>query len=558
MRLALAQLDPTVGDLDGNARLILEAARAAHDRGATLVVFPELALCGYPPRDLLERPSFVARIATTLDDLARALPPLTALVGFVERNPDGTGRPVFNAAARLEGGRVVEVYRKRLLPTYDVFDEDRHFEPGAAPCVFEHAGRRVGVTICEDLWTEGTDEAVRYRAHPLDDTVAAGAEMIVNLSASPFTLAKRAFRKELLGGHAARARVPLVFVNQVGGNDDLLFDGHSLAFDARGRLLHEAAEFESELAVLDPFAPGTAGDLRTVEEPELVRRAIEMGIADYVRKCGFQSVVLGLSGGIDSAVVAVLAAEALGPERVRALALPSRFSSPASLEDARAIAAATGIRLDEVSLEPAFSACLASLAPLFGDRPFDLAEENLQARLRGVLLMAVSNKFGPLLLTTGNKSEIAVGYATLYGDMCGGLAPIGDLVKRRVYELARHINRLTPRIPERVLARPPSAELRPDQKDEDSLPPYAELDRVVELHVEQGLDVPQLVAAGVAAPLAERVARMVRAAEFKRRQGAPILKLTRKAFGPGRRLPIASRWRDPPPEPGLAKHSGCG
>jgi len=547
MRVALAQLNPTVGDLDGNASLILEAARAAHARGATLAVFPELTLAGYPPRDLLERSAFVAGNETVLGELARALPPLTALVGFVERNPGGAGRPVFNAAARLERGRVAGVYRKRLLPTYDVFDEERHFEPGTAPCVFEHAGRRVGVTICEDLWTAGADEAVRYRSHPLEETVAAGAELVVNLSASPFTLAKREFRRELFCGHAARHGVPLVFVNQVGGNDDLLFDGHSLAVDARGRLLHDGAEFEPELAVVEPFAAGTTSRQRPLEEPELVRRALALGLADYVRKCGFESVVLGLSGGIDSAVVAVLAAEALGPERVRALALPSRFTSAASREDARAIAAATGFRLDEISIEPAFAAHLQSLAPLFGDRPFDLAEENLQARIRGALLMAVSNKFGPLLLTTGNKTEIAVGYATLYGDMCGGLAPIGDLVKRRVYELARHLNRIAPRIPERVLVRPPSAELRPDQRDEDSLPPYAELDRAVELHVEEGLDVPQLVAAGVAAGLAKRVARLVRGAEFKRRQGAPILKVTRKAFGPGRRLPIAGRWRDPPP-----------
>ncbi|MBN1773465.1 MAG: NAD+ synthase [Deltaproteobacteria bacterium] len=547
MRVALAQVNPTVGDLDGNARRILAAAREAHARGASLVVFPELALAGYPPRDLLERSTFVARNEAVLGELARALPALTALVGFVERNADGAGRPVFNAAARLERGRVAGVYRKRLLPTYDVFDEDRHFEPGTAPCVFEHAGRRVGVTICEDLWTAGTDEAVRHRADPLAETRAAGAELVVNLSASPFTLAKRGFRRELFGEQARRSRVPLVFVNQVGGNDDLVFDGHSLVVDGRGRLVHEGLEFAPELTVLDPFTDGAAADLRPIEEPELVRRALELGLSDYVRKCGFDSVVLGLSGGVDSAVVAVLAAEALGPARVRALSLPSRFTAAASREDARALAAATGIRLDEVSIEPAFAAHLASLAPLFGDRPFDLAEENLQARIRGALLMAVSNKFGPLLLTTGNKTELAVGYATLYGDMCGGLAPLGDLVKRRVYELARHLNRLAPRIPERILVRPPSAELRPDQKDEDSLPPYAELDRAVELHVEEGLDAPQLAAAGVDPALAERVVRLVRGAEFKRRQGAPILKVTRKAFGPGRRLPIAARWPDPSP-----------
>jgi len=542
MRVALAQLNPTVGDVDGNAARILEAARAAHGQGATLVVFPELALAGYPPRDLLERSLFVRRIRESLDELARALPPLTALIGFVEPNPDRTGRPAFNSAALVEHGRVVGTYRKRLLPTYDVFDEDRHFEPGSAPFVFEHAGRKVGVTICEDLWTAGSEEAVRYHAEPLEETLAAGAELVVNLSASPFTLTKREFRVRLFAAHAERHGVPIVFVNQAGGNDDLIFDGHSLAVDRCGRLLHECTEFDTDLAVVDPFADGSGSTPRPLEEPEIVRRALELGLRDYVRKCGFSSVTLGLSGGIDSAVVAVLAAEALGPDRVSAVAMPSRFSSPASLEDARAIADAVGLRLQTVPIEPMFAAYLAALRPIFADRPFDVAEENLQARIRGALLMAVSNKFGPLLLATGNKSEIAVGYATLYGDMCGGLAPIGDLVKRRVYELARRLNILAPRIPERVLARPPSAELRPDQKDEDSLPPYALLDRVIELHVDQGLDLPELVAAGIDHAHAERIVRLVESAEYKRRQGAPILKLTRKSFGPGRRLPIASGW----------------
>jgi NAD+ synthase (glutamine-hydrolysing) len=546
MRVALCQINPTVGDVDGNARRILEAARDAHLRGATLAVYPELALAGYPPRDLLERAPFIERLRKVLDELARFFPPLTALLGFVERNADQAGRPVFNSAALLEGGRVIGTYRKRLLPTYDVFDEDRHFEPGATPFVFVHDGRKVGVTICEDLWTAGAEEAVRYRSDPLGEALAAGAELIVNLSASPFTLGKPEFRRTLLQGHAQRHGVPIVFVNQVGGNDDLIFDGHSRAVDGAGRPLHECAGFDTDLAVVDPFADGTDGAGEAPAEPEMVRRALELGLRDYVRKCGFSTVTLGLSGGIDSAVVAVLAAEALGPDKVRALAMPSRFSSAASLEDAEALARTAGIRLDTVSIEPAFGAYLESLRPVFGDCPFDIAEENLQARIRGALLMAVSNKFGPLLLTTGNKSEIAVGYATLYGDMCGGLAPIGDLVKRRVYELARHLNALAPRIPERVLAKAPSAELRPDQKDEDSLPPYPTLDRVVELHVEQGLDVPELVAAGVECALAERVARMVQTAEYKRRQGAPVLKVTRKAFGPGRRLPIANAWLGAP------------
>jgi len=542
MRVALAQINPTVGDVDGNAALVLAAARDAHARGATLVVFPELALAGYPPHDLLDREAFVARIDEVLHELARTLPPLAALVGFVERNPEAAGRPVFNAAALLEGGRVAGTYRKRLLPTYDVFDEDRHFEPGAAPFVFVHDGRKVGVTICEDLWTEGSDEAIRYRTDPLDDVRQAGAELVVNLSASPFSLHKSEFRGRLFAAHAARLGVPVVFINQVGGNDDLIFDGHSLVVDARGRLVHECAEFDADLAVVDPFAVAPQVVPRAAAEPEVLRRALELGLRDYVHKCGFSSVALGLSGGVDSAVVAVLAAEALGPDRVRALALPSRFSSPESRDDAEALARTLGLRLETVSIEPMFSAYLEALRPLFADRPFDVAEENLQARIRGALLMAVSNKFGPLVLATGNKSEIAVGYATLYGDMCGGLAPIGDLVKRRVYELARHLNSLAPRIPERVLTKAPSAELRPNQKDEDSLPPYEQLDRAIELHVDEGLDVPQMVVAGVEAGLAERVVRMVQRAEYKRRQGAPILKVTRKSFGPGRRLPIANGW----------------
>jgi NAD+ synthetase len=408
--------------------------------------------------------------------------------------------------------------------------------------IFVHEGRRVGVTICEDLWTEGSEEAVRYRCDPLGETVAAGAELVVNLSASPFSLAKDEFRQGLFRGRASRHGVPIVLCNQVGGNDELIFDGHSLAVDGLGRLIHACAGFATELAVLDPFAAGAAGAPSRVDEPEVVRKALELGLSDYVRKCGLSSVALGLSGGIDSAVVAVLAAEALGPERVRALAMPSRFSSPASLEDARAIGRACGIRVDTVSIEATFGAYLETLRPVFGDRPFDVAEENLQARIRGALLMAVSNKFGPLVLATGNKSEIAAGYATLYGDMCGGLAPIGDLVKRRVYELARHLNAIEPRIPEHVLVRPPSAELRPDQKDEDTLPPYALLDRVIEGHVEEGRDVDDLVAQGFDRALCERVVRMVHRAEYKRRQSAPVLKLTRKAFGSGRRLPIANAW----------------
>ncbi|MDI7269121.1 MAG: NAD+ synthase [Myxococcota bacterium] len=548
MRIALAQINPIVGDVEGNAAQVLDAARRAHAAGASLVVFPELALVGYPPLDLLDRAAPIDQNLRALDALARDLPPVTVVVGCVERNATGHGRPAFNTAVVIEGGSgrgPTHRYSKRLLPTYDVFDEDRHFEPGSAPLVFEHSGRRVGVTICEDLWTGAGEEGVRYRDDPMAATVAAGADVVLNLAASAFTIDKRAYRFSLLGDLAARHGVPIVFVNQVGGNDELIFDGHSAAIDRRGRLIRECAGFEPDLAVVDPFDAGAAGGPPEAPEPEMVRRALGLGVRDYVRKCGFSSVVLGLSGGIDSAVVACLAAEALGPANVTALAMPSRFSSAGSLDDARALAAALEIRLETVSIEPMFSAYLDALRPLFlptGEH-LELAEENLQSRIRGALVMAWSNRFGPPALATGNKSELAVGYATLYGDMCGALAPIGDLLKRRVYDLARRLDAARPRIPPATMSKPPSAELRPDQKDEDSLPPYAVLDAVLEMHVERGMDVPGIVASGIDEATALHVVSLVRQAEYKRRQAPPVLKVTRRAFGLGRRMPIAHRWR---------------
>jgi NAD+ synthetase len=383
----------------------------------------------------------------------------------------------------------------------------------------------------------------------MGDTVRAGADLVINLSASPFTLGKPERRTAMFGALAARHGTPLLFVNQVGGNDELVFDGHSTAFDAAGKVIRRAAGFAPDAPVIDPFAAGAEAPPFPTEE-EAIHGALVLGLRDYAGKCGFAEAALGLSGGIDSAVAAVLATEALGPERVRGFAMPSRFSSEGSRTDARALADALGVRLDTISIEPVFETYLDTLSPLFEGRPFDVAEENLQARIRGAFLMAVSNKFGSLVLSTGNKSEIAVGYATLYGDMCGGLAPIGDLLKRRVYALARHLDGIRPRIPRATLDKPPSAELRPDQRDEDSLPPYDRLDRILQIHVEDGGDERALAAAGIDAATVERVLRMVRRAEHKRRQGPPVLKVTRKAFGRGRRLPIAADWRPPDGAPG--------
>jgi NAD+ synthetase len=542
VKIALGQIDPTIGDFAGNLRLIDEAAARAQAAGADLLVLPELALCGYPARDLLEREAFLAASNQALADLAaRPRGDLAVLVGFPEVLPEAkAGRRLANAAALIEGGRIAAVRRKSLLPFYDVFDEWRYFEPADTVAPVPFRGRRLGISICEDIWNDGDFwPQPLYREDPIAKLVAAGADLLINIAASPFTLEKRRLRPRMLAAVARHWQRPLVFVNQVGGQDDLLFDGASLALDARGELVGRAAEHAPDLLVVDVDAG--QGEVRPLPDSDArsALGALVLGTTDYARRCGFTGALVGLSGGIDSAVVACIASRALGPAQVLGVAMPSRYSSDHSRRDAAELAKNLGIELREIPIEPVFSAYLATLAPAFAGRPPDVTEENLQARIRGALLMALSNKLGKLLLSTGNKSEIATGYCTLYGDTNGGLAVISDVPKTLVYEIARTINQDRPVIPESTLSKPPSAELRPGQVDQDSLPPYDVLDAILHGYVEEGLDARALVARGLAPAVVAQVIGLVRVSEYKRRQLPPGLKITGKAFGTGRRYPVA-------------------
>ena len=559
MLVALGQINPTIGDFAGNLRLIETALDAAAAGGAELLVLPELALCGYPPKDLLERPAFLDAASAALRTLAaRSAAKRThtaVLVGFPE--PLDTvvdGRRVANAAALIDGGQIIATTRKALLPTYDVFDEWRYFVPASRVAATAFRGRRLGISICEDIWNDADFWPQRlYRSDPIEALVADGAEIIINVSASPYTIDKRHLRPRMLAATARRWKRPLVYVNQVGGQDDLIFDGGSLVFDAGGNVIARAAEHAEDLCFCDVDAP--TGQPRPFEESDLrsALGALTLGTRDYARRCGFSQALLGLSGGIDSALVACIAARALGPSNVLGVAMPSRFSSQGSLDDAAALARNLGIDHTVISIEPMFAAYLASLAPAFaqfaapgevgGADATLLAHENLQARVRGALLMALSNRHGRLLLTTGNKSELATGYCTLYGDMAGGLAVISDAPKTLVYKLAYEINGGGAFIPESTMTKAPSAELRPNQTDQDSLPPYDLLDRILDAHLEHGLDAQALVAAGYDAAVVADVLRRVRVSEYKRRQMPPGLKITGKAFGPGRRFPIAQAFR---------------
>ncbi|MBN1421785.1 MAG: NAD+ synthase, partial [Planctomycetes bacterium] len=543
---ALAQINPTVGDIDGNAERILRACAGARDRGADLVVLPELALIGYPPRDLVERPSFVRRNRDALASLARRIDRPAAIVGFVDENPGNVGKPLRNAAALLAGGRVVAVRAKALLPTYDVFDEARYFEPGEIEGPIPFEGLPLGLTICEDLWNdEDLWKRPPYHRDRLTELARAGIAVILNISASPFHAGKEDFRRRLCASAVHKHGIPLVFVNQVGGNDELIFDGGSFVLDGDGRLVAQLAAFEEDLAVVDLEDLGARPEIAPVEdECASIEGALILGVRDYARKCGFRRAVLGLSGGIDSSLVAVIAARALGPENVIGVSMPSRYSSAGSRTDAEALARNLGIRYETIPIEEVFAAYLRTLAPVFEGLPQDVTEENLQARIRGAFLMALSNKFGALLLTTGNKSEIAVGYATLYGDMCGGLAVISDLPKTLVYRVSRHINREREIIPAASIEKAPSAELRPDQKDEDSLPPYDVLDPILKAFIEDRKGVEEIVEMGYDRDLVADVLRRVDRNEYKRRQAAPGLKVTTRAFGVGWRMPIA-RGGDP-------------
>jgi NAD+ synthase/NAD+ synthase (glutamine-hydrolysing) len=542
MRLAVVQVNPTVGDLEGNATRIERAVRAL-PVPVDLVVTPEMSITGYPPRDLLLHAGFVARAAEVASRLARALaggPPV--LVGLPEPNPGARGRPLFNAAALLREGHVAGHVRKTLLPTYDVFDEDRYFEPWSGAQVIEVGGTRLAVSICEDVWNDPDfwrRSRRRYHEDPIDDIDDLGARVLVNMSASPFAVGKPALRERMLVSLASKYGVPVVYANQAGGNDDLVFDGRSLAIAADGTVVARAAAFGEDVFVVDVGAPpGPAAEPEVSDEAD-VFGALVLGTRDYARKCGFSDALLGLSGGIDSALTAVIAAEALGPSHVLGVLMPSPFSSEGSISDARALAAALRIRTETLPIAPIMSAFEASLAGPFAGRAADVTEENIQARIRGNLVMALSNKFGSLLLTTGNKSELAVGYCTLYGDMSGGLAVIADVPKTMVYRVSRWVNAARTLIPESTLTKAPSAELRPNQTDQDSLPPYDVLDAILERHVERNQSVEEIVAGGFDDALVRRVMRLVRVAEFKRKQAAPGLKVTDRAFGSGWRMPIA-------------------
>ncbi len=546
MKIALAQYNPVVGDLAGNTRRMAEWIDRAAKARADLVVFCELAAVGYPPRDLLRKDGFVAECVRAVESLARHCTDIAALVGFVRPTPGEAGRPLQNAAALLAEGNVRHVHVKSLLPTYDIFDETRYFEPGREADCVELAGRKLGLSICEELWDTDALGRRLYDHDPITRLVQAGADVIVNLAASPYEMGKAGRREALFARQARRHGVPIVYVNQVGGNDELIFDGCSSVISPGGQILARAKSFREDLLVVD--LPGPAGRCEPIGETlSNLSAALKLGLRDYVRKCGFQRVVLGLSGGIDSAVVAVLAVDALGAENVDLLAMPSRYSSDHSLADARALAEHLGAKLHEIPIEPmhaAFEKTLRENYHYHGELN-DITAENIQARIRGNLVMAWSNAFGHLPLATGNKSELSVGYCTLYGDMCGGLAPLGDVLKTQVYALARQLNAEAPggRIPDSILAKPPSAELKPGQLDADKLPPYDVLDEILRQYVEQDRNAREIFEQASDPRLTEewvrRVVRMVDLSEYKRQQAARVLKVSPRAFGMGRRVPIA-------------------
>ncbi len=543
MKVGIAQINSVIGDFPGNVKRLLAAYRECLDGGAEMVVTPELSLVGYPPRDLVFKSQFVPKCLQALDHLAGEIREVPLLVGYVDHHhPCRPGKPFRNAAAWLEDGEIRHRIWKTLLPTYDVFDERRYFEPGEAVEPIVWNGHRIGVTICEDIWTEDSLKRPSYDRHPVEELTAKGMDLLVNLSASPFHLGKPLLRRSMLGGVARKAGVPVVYCNAVGANDQLVFDGHSLVVHADGKVAAEMVGFDEQIRVIDPFQADAVAPPMDHPEAAQLYQALVLGVRDYATKCGFASVCLGLSGGIDSALTAAIAAAALGPENVRGLTMPSPYSSRGSVEDSFALAKNLGIRCDEVSIGAAFSAVKETMATVFAGLPEDVTEENMQARLRGLLLMALSNKENHLVLTTGNKSELAVGYCTIYGDMCGGLAVISDLPKVKVYEVCRWINREREIIPWNTIEKPPSAELRPDQRDQDTLPPYEILDAILELYVEHQLSADEIISRGYEEGVVRWVQRRVDLNEWKRHQAAPGLRVTSKAFGIGRRMPLAQRF----------------
>jgi NAD+ synthetase len=542
VKIALAQINPTVGNFTGNLEKIVSASQRAAEMGARLTVFSELAVCGYPPADFLEKRSFLARCQTAVEELAAATSglPTAVLAGVALAAPHEAGKPAVNAAVLLDGGHMLLEQHKRLLPFYDVFDEQRYFYPSRPQQVVELEGVRLAVTICEDAWNDKNFWPRRlYSVDPIEELMRQNPAVHINLSSSPFWHSKRAIRRQMLAAIARRDHVPVLMCNQTGGNDSLIFDGSSLALNAKGELIAQAASFKEDLVLVDPFDAARIPD-PPEDDSEAAYRALVMGTRDYVRKCGFHKVLVSLSGGIDSALVAAIAAEALGAENVLCIGMPSPYSSAGSINDSRQLAANLGIRFEVIGISSLFQEFTHALEPVFTGLKPDTTEENIQSRIRGSLMMALSNKFSALVLTTGNKSEMAVGYCTLYVDMVGALAVIGDLVKTRVYAICRWLNREGEVIPSAILEKPPSAELRPEQKDTDSLPPYDVLDPILEAYVER-YETPEHIAQAHGFPLelVQQVVRLVERSEYKRQQAAPVLKVTSKSFGMGRRFPIA-------------------
>ena len=543
VKIALGQINPTVGDFSGNSAKIIDYSIRARAAGAGLILFPELSVCGYPPRDLVERASFVARNRETVERIAAHTPGIAVICGLVTPANSETGKSVMNSAALLQDGKVAFIQSKMLLPTYDVFDEARNFAPAQAQELFSFCGNRMALTVCEDAWNDKLFWPKRlYTVDPVEKLIQAGGNFVLNISASPFWIGKREFRRDLLASIARQHKVPVVLVNQVGGNDSLLFDGSSLVLNREGQVIAQGRSFEEDLVYFDSST--FTGDLhqQIVGEEASVFSALVLGTRDYIHKCGFGKAIVGLSGGIDSALTAVIASHAVGPENVIGVGMPGPYSSQGSIDDARTLAHNLGIRFELLSINPAYEAYREILKPVFVGMKEDVTEENLQSRARGMLLMALSNKFNAIVLSTGNKSELGVGYCTLYGDMVGGLAVISDVPKTLVYRLSEYVNSLSPVIPQATLEKPPSAELRPDQKDSDSLPPYEILDPILEDYIEDSHSAEQIAAERrFDIATVRRVIRMVDRAEYKRQQAAPGIKISPKAFGYGRRFPIAAK-----------------
>ena len=550
MKIALAQLNPTIGDITNNAQQIITAAQTSAQQNTRLLLTPELSLCGYPPRDLLLYPSFVESMSNELKAIASQLPDnIAVLVGTVETNPHAYSKgqkPLYNGMALIDGGEIKQIFHKRLLPTYDVFDEDRYFEPGYEANHFTLDDVKIGVSICEDLWNDEQFWGKRsYEVNPIEELVQLGVDVIVNLSASPYSVGKQKLREAMLHHAATSYNQPIIYVNQVGGNDDLIFDGNSVAFDREGRLISHAKGFETDLVVveLDHLKNNSKTAIQSeINSNEEIYNALVLGVKDYARKCGFNKAILGLSGGIDSALVAAIASHALGAENVLGVLMPSPYSSDHSISDAVDLVNNLGMKSQQIAIKGAMEAYDTILEPMFAGTEFGIAEENIQSRIRGNLLMAIANKFGYLLLSTGNKSEMAVGYCTLYGDMNGGLAVIADVPKTRVFEICRWLNKDREIIPTNIITKPPSAELKPDQKDSDSLPSYEILDDILERIICRHQSQAEIIEAGHEAETVAKVMKLLTRAEFKRRQAPPGIKITDRAFGTGWRMPIASMW----------------